>query len=254
MSTTELAVIDHNQFAALVPGSDVGEALAANLMPGEGFDESMLVRVKTPSGGGTVWTIPDVSGEENTPTIRGILAGYARRGVLWPSEEPREGTMPVLVTHDLVRAKRVGDIPPEMADTLESCRLADGTYDWQKLPYTQFGSGKGGFGKRAKEQRIMFILRENDPFPLVVTAQPGSLKTVKPMVARFPVPHFQSIVELTLKKVVSRGGQPYSQIQIRLAGQLSKEAGQRVKSLYTDPLHAAAERMSVETGSDDGED
>lgn len=243
--STDLALVDHGKYAALVPGSDLQEALTANLQ-GDGFDESMLVRVKTPSGGSTTWSIEGVSGTESTPTITGILAGYTKRGVLWPNEEPAEGTMPVLVTHDLLRAKIVGDVPADMAETIDKFTLRDGTVDWQKLPYTQFGSGKGGFGKRAKEQRVLFILRENDPFPLVVTAQPGSLKTVKPTIARFPVPHYRAVVELGLQKAKSRGGQPYSQITVKLVGQLDKEAGDRVQRLYTIPLHAAAERMNVD--------
>ncbi len=251
--TTALAPYESSRFAALAPNSDVGEALRANLSHGETLDESMLIRVKTPAGGATTWIIPGISGDETAAEITGLLVGFFPRGVLWPSDEPVEGTLPVLITHDLVRGYAVGEIPEEMADILEPHRLPDGGYDWQKLPYTQFGSGKGGFGKRAKEQRVLFVLREADPFPLVVAAQPGSLRAIRAFVPRLPVPHYRAIVSLGLEKVTSKGGKPYARITPRLVGTIDKEAGERIRTLYTEPLGRVARRMTVETNSEDDE-
>lgn len=251
--STALATVESSRFAALAPNSDVGEALKANLAHGETIDESMLIRVKTPAGGATTWIIPGVSGDETAAEITGLLVGFFPRGVLWPAEEPAEGTLPVLITHDLITAYAVGAVPEEMADILEPHRLPDGSYDWQKLPYTQFGSGKGGFGKRAKEQRVMFILRESDPFPLVVTAQPGSLRPIRAFVPRLPVPHYRAIVSLGLEKVKSRGGQAYARIVPKLVGTIDKESGEKIRNLYTVPLGRVAKRMDVEHGSEDDE-
>jgi hypothetical protein len=152
----------------------------------------------------------------------------------------------VLVSYDLITAVRVNDDIGDLdADVLESCRIGDRIYDWRRLPYNQYGTSKSGRGKRCKESRLLAILREQEAWPLLVTAGPGSLKTVNPFVKRLPVPHYRAIVTLTLDRVENAGGQPYSQIVPKYAGCISKEAGLVVRRIYTDPLNAIANSIDV---------
>jgi hypothetical protein len=136
----------------------------------------------------------------------------------------------------------IGDLDE---DALESCRVGDRLYDWTRLPYNQYGTSKSGRGKRCKESRLLAVLRQDEAWPLLVTAGPGSLKTVTPFVKRLPVPHFRAVVSLTLDKVENSGGQPYSQIVPKLLGTLSKEEGEIVKRLYTVPLSRVATQIDV---------
>jgi hypothetical protein len=64
-------------------------------------------------------------------------------------------------------------------------------------------------------------------------------------VKRLSVPHFRAIVSLTLDKVENSGGQPYSQIVPKLLGTISKEEGEIVKRLYTEPLSRIATQLDV---------
>lgn len=244
---TAMATMDCSDYLSLQPGSEVAEALAANLMSGETIDPQDLVRISTPTGGGTTWIWDGLSGEESAKEITGILVCVQPRGVLWPSEEPTE-SMPLLVSYDLVVARKVGedfgDIDPLV---LEQYRLSDTEYDWVKLPWNQWGSGKNGIGKRCKESRVLFILRPGDTWPVVVTAQPGSLKTIRPFIKQLTVPHWRAVVALSLQKVKSRGGQEYAQIKPRLISPpLSKEDGQRVFTTYTEPIRQITKRVPIE--------
>lgn len=246
MPTGEMIVgVEGSRFVALRPDSDVREALMANLGPGESLQASDLPRVSTPAGGAKVWSWTDAgNNEQSAKSIDGILVYYGVRGVLWGSENPVSGIQPVLMTHDLMTATRINDDIGDLdEDVLESCRIGDRTYDWQRLPYNQYGSSSNGRGKRCKESRVLAILRDEEAWPLLITAGPGSLKTVVPFVKRLAVAHFRAIVSLTLEKVENAGGQSFSQIVPKLIGEISKEEGEIVRRMYTEPLSRVAYDM-----------
>ena len=237
-----IAGIEGSSYVALQPASDIREALLANLGPGESIQPQDLPRVPTPAGGGRRWNWIDAGNNDvDADSIDGILVSYQKRGVLWGSEEPQSGVSPVLMSYDLVTAVRLNDDIGDLdEDVLEQARVGDRTYDWTKLAYNEFGSGRGGRGKRCKESRLMAILRSDEAWPLLITAGPGSLKTVVPFVKRLRVPHYRAEVSLTLQKVENGGGQAFSQIVPKLTGTISREEGEMIKRLYTDPLSRMA--------------
>lgn len=251
---TALATLEESAFIALRPGGEYAETLACNFGEGEQIQEQDLLRVKTPSGGGVIWTIPDLEGESMEREITGALVYYGNRGLLWPSEDPGNA-MPVLRTDDLRWAYRVGeelgDIDP---DVLAAHEVNPGTYDWAALVGTDgpfgFGSGKGGVGKRAKEMKIMCILREDDIFPLLICAGPGSLVPVTRFVHLLKVPYFRAVVNLGLVKKTNPGGIDYAQITPTLNRSLSPEEGAAIKTTYTDQLAATIKRMGFGVDED----
>lgn len=245
---------EETKFMALRPGSEIAEAMKWNCA-GAGMTAADLIRVPTPSGGATTWSFMNARGdEETTKEIVGALALFAIQGTLWASEEPEQGRSPVMVSHDLIVGHRVsddlGDLDPEV---LEQARTGDREYSWQRLAYCQYGSGRGGRGKRAKECRLMAILREDEALPILITAGPGSLKTVVPFVKRIAsvgVPYFRAKVGLRLEKVMNAGGQPYAQIVPRLVDTLSKWEGDRIRDTYTIPLGRVITEVRPEAGDD----
>ena len=249
--STALVTVDHNNYLALQEGSEIREAIEYNLSAGETIEVSDLTRVPTPTGGSVTWTWEGPEGEESSKEIEGILVHVQQRGVLWATEEIGD-SQPVLSTHDLVTAHRIGDdigdIDPE---ELDRCKLDGGGYDWQKLAYCQWGSGKNGVGKRCKESRMMFVLRASDPWPMVISAQPGSLKTVKPWIKKLPVPHFRAVIALGLEKVKNRGGIDYAQIKPRLVGTLNRESGQVVFDTYTKALRQIATAVQFDRSGEE---
>lgn len=248
-SETGLSVLESSRFLALRPGGDLAEALEANLGSGDSLKESDLTRVKIPSGGATRWVIDGLRGEEVAEELVGVLVYYAPRGVLWPSQEVGND-LPVLISDDLRTARRVGEKIGDLdEEILDKMLLADGRYDWRGTDesgpnkYNDFGSGKNGQGKRAKESRVLCLLREREAFPILVNATPGSLKTVVPFVKKLEVPHFRAIVSLKLAKVKNRGGIDFAQIVPTLVGEISKEEGAKIRELYTNPLRKLVSAM-----------
>jgi hypothetical protein len=244
--------VEGSKYLALQPMSDVREALMANLQAGESITAQDLVRVPTPAGGGKVWSWKDAGNNDVTAkSIDGVLVYYGVRGTLWPTTEATMGRKPVLVTYDLDTAVRVSDDIGDLdAEALESCRTGDRTYDWKRLPWNQWGSGNGGVGKRCKESRLLAILRQEDAWPVLITAGPGSLLPVGQFVKRLPVAHFRAEISLTLEKAQSSNGNPYSQIVPKLLGTISREEGEILRKLYTLPLSKMAEQLDVGSESE----
>lgn len=259
----EIVLNNAKNYLALNPQGELAEALRANIeMAGEAITPKSLTRVKTPSGGQTMWTIPNAEGEETTKEIRGILVNVQKHGVLWPNDEPSPGTLPVLRTFDLRVAEQVGPIPENMIDVLKKFELPgqktpDGKplYDWVNLPFNQWGTGKNGHGKRCREQRQLFVLREKDAFPLMIVAQPGSLKNVTAWLGELTkssIPFYRAVVSLTLKKDKSKGGQEYSQIAPTLVDKLTPEAGAMILQKFTEPLRSIV--RDIDVNADDESD
>jgi hypothetical protein len=237
--TTAIATVKTIDYPAFSPNSRLARIIESNV-GGGAMRETDLVRVKNPLGGATKWTL-DVNGNQETcDEIVGLLVAEAKRGTLWPSEDPTE-QRPVLISNDLLVAYRVSDdlgtIDPK---ALEKYRIGDRRYDWAALsagPEFGFGGGKGA-GKRAKESRILAVLREGDVWPVLVTVQPGSIGAWGPFRMRLPCLHHEAVIGLRLEKAKGASGQPYSMIVPRLVGMISEEQGEIARRLYTEPLKA----------------
>lgn len=227
------------------------ELLEAMQMCDEEVTMGDLVRVKTPSDGKTSWSVETISGDENFKELEGVLVCVAKGGVLWPNDDPTPGTRPVLRTDDLKTATlgcEPEDVPADIAATISNyvlnpAEVAEGLpalYNWEALPYNQFGTGKKGIGKRCVEQRNVFLLRDCDISPILVRVQPGSLKKFVAFLKQIPtatgVPYYRCRIALGLTAETSSGGVKFSQIAPRLVGVLSPEDGAQVKKMFTQPL------------------
>ena len=243
---TGLATISRSAWLALQDGSELREAIEANFAGGEAMTESILTRVGTPGAGGTMWTINTPEGEKTVKEIEGILVHHCPRGVLWPSIDPVPGTMPVAVSHDLKTAEQFGPVPKDMEANLKLCEISPKVYDWKKVSQIYGVGAASREMKRAKDQRGMFILTKDSARPLVVPAQPGSLKTVVPVLLKLTKVPWRCIISLSLKKENNRDQKPYSQIIPRVVGFLSKEDGEIVKATYTDPIKAMSRQLLTE--------
>lgn len=236
--TTAIATVKTIDYPALAPNSRQARIIETNL-GGEPMQETDLVRVKTPLGGATKWTLEVNGNSETVDELVGLLVAVAPRGILWPSVDPTEAR-PVIVTHDLLVGYRVSDdlgtIDPK---ALEKYRIGDRKYDWVALSGSpEFGYGTHGAGKRVKESRTLAILREGDVWPVLVTVGGGSLRSFLPFLKRLPCFCYEAVIGLKLEKAKNAGGQPYSMIVPRLVGQVSEEQGEVARRLYADPLKA----------------
>jgi hypothetical protein len=239
-------------YSSLSPNSRQAAILRANLN-GEPMSERDLVKVRTPLGGGTTWSFDFNGNEETCDEIVGLLVAVGKRGVLWPQDDPSD-MRPVLISHDLKVGHRVGnDLGSIDPDALEKFRTGDDTYDWVALSGSKefgYGSARNGAGRKAKESRILAILREGDVWPLLVTVGPGSLAGLAPFMKRLPCFPWEAVVGLRLEKTKSKAGQPYSVIVPRLVGTISEEQGEVARLTYHEPLMAMFEARPLGSGGE----
>jgi hypothetical protein len=237
MSTALSTNVQTIDYPALAPNSRQARIIAANTGD-EPMRQQDLVRVPTPAGGSTTWSIDNNGNVETTDEIVGLLVAVGKQGVLWPKDDPSD-MRPVVQSNDLLVGYRtsdmLGDVSPE---ALERYRIGDHRYDWAALSNSpEFGYGsKGEKGRKVKESRILAILRQGETWPLLVAVGPGSLAGLLPFLKRLPCFAYEAVIGLKLVKTKSSGGVPYSMIVPRLVGVISEEQGEVARKVYHEPL------------------
>ena len=156
-----------------------------------------LERIKLPSGGMTAFEVPAGDGEnmDLAKEIEGVI----------------------LYNHPVysyyVEAYKGGNNPPDCGsfDGVTGSGNPGGTC--KNCPFNQFGSGEGK-GKACKNRRMLYILRENEIFPMMLNLPTGSLKGftkyVQSLLTRGKRPH-QVVTKISLRKANNSGGIEYSQ-------------------------------------------
>src|SRR5690606_40186209 len=95
-------------------------------------------------------------------------------------------------------------------------------------PLNQWGSDESGSGGKACKNMVrLYILREGDAFPLMLTLPPTSIKNwanylAKRVLGKGFRPH-QVVTKIGLKREQSRSGIAYSQATFKLVGVLSQD-------------------------------
>ncbi len=245
------------------PGSRAARAFKKNfgLAP---FNINELARVKVPGGGHATWVFETVNGEESAKEIEGVIVGMAWKGALWQDEgEDLDGDrLPVLSATSpwgmpLTAAVRpgegeededFGDIDPEV---LEQHKLGEidgvSVYDWQSLPYTQWGSSsKGsGNGKRAKEKVHVYLLRKHDTLPLCITIPAASVSDWGKAIRSLRYSYDECIVGLSLEKVTPKSGPAYSRVVPRYIDELTEEEGAAIAGLMGETIEASVREQCL---------
>ena len=192
MSNTELSTI--NAYTAL-EGFNLNEALSEEMTGMHvTFD-----RVTIPSAGGTVFEVP------------GALPGE--------TDTVKEFSGVILFHHPLFSYYKErftgGTNPPDCGsyDGISGVGDPGGSCDHCSL--NQFGSGENG-GKACKNKRRIFILREGEMIPLLLTLPTGSMKEFGVYIKRLLSKGRKScsvVTRFSLKKATNSGGIAYSQAQ-----------------------------------------
>lgn len=278
----EMKVYERTDFLALVPGSDVAEAMAMNRDGDEGFSERDLVSVKSPSGGGLFWTVKGANGVESVASLEGVIVFRCLRGNLWRKDETSKDK-PVLTSSDMKVGKLEipwDEVPPDMQEVLPKHELtkeeirkdprfanvADENlprlFWWDgpnKLPYCEFGSSTkpGSKGKRAKDYQILYLLRKNEGLPIRIQLGPTAISPVRQFFNQMTdVPFVRAVVKISLKEEMSSGDQKYSLPVLERIGILPADVGADINAKYRMPIKAAYEagRLNfVDTDEQDAE-
>ena len=135
--------------------ADIREAMNVNVGDG-GLNATDLERIKIPAGGGTAWTIQGLDGEEMLKELSGIIIAWRDTRAYWsvPMEESD------------------GNMPPDCYSL--DARTGEGKPggNCHKCPNAEFGSGSKGEGQACKLVRQLFLVREDNLLPEIVTCRP----------------------------------------------------------------------------------
>ncbi len=201
-SITEIVV--NNGYTALA-NTDIKAVMADDC---QGL-EFTFDRVKLPAGGATTFEIPSSDGED--------------------SELVKELTCVILYNHPAfayyVDKYAGGNNPPDCGSFNGITGVGTPGGNCASCPFNKFGSGEGQ-SKACKNKRMLYILREGEIFPIMLSLPTGSLKTftkyVKSQLSKGRK-LIDVVTKITLKKATSASGIAFSQAVFSMDRVLTSE-------------------------------
>ena len=202
MNNNEITIT--NNFAALKE-FDMNEALAQEL---NGLD-SGFERIKIPSAGSTVFEIP--GDDLNEP------------------DSVKDFTAVILHHHPLhayyVDKYTGGNNPPDCGSFDGVNGIGNPGGNCRACPLNKFGTGENG-AKACKNRRRIYVLREGEIFPLLLSLPTGSLKDFGRYIKRLLSKGNKSnqvVTKFSLKKATNNSGIAFSVAQFKLDRLLTDE-------------------------------
>ena len=151
---------------------------------------------------------------EAAKELVGIVLDYTTPRAYWDNPDPVEGTPPVCMSQNSIIS-----------------------YDGKACahcPYNDFGSKDGESNAKAcKESALLFLLRPNSIFPLLVrvpvTSKPRFLKYSTRLLSTL-TPVSSVVTKITLERATSKGGKPYALFNFEAVSELNPEEAANAKT------------------------
>lgn len=189
-----------------------------------GIDGFSLSRISVPAGGGSMWTVPTLDGEENVKDLEVIVAHVrGNQKVWWRSEFTGEGSPPDCSSSDGITGYGIqsrGD------DQTEPASMACKDCTWNQWGSARAPGGGNGPGKDCNDIAYLYLFRKDARLPDVIVVPPSSLKNIR----SYSMKLIQAgkrmsdvVTKLTLGKAQSKSGITYSQIQCSFVRDLGEE-------------------------------
>ena len=222
----ELA-IQNSGFLALAD-FNMNESMAEELEGLEGgFD-----RIRIPAGGATMYELPGDEADE--------------------PEAVKEFSAVILYHHPVLQYYREkytgGSNPPDCGSFDGITGEGDPGGACAKCPLNQFGSGENN-AKACKSRRRIFLLREGELFPLILSLPTGSMREFSRYIKRLLSKGEKSnmvVTRFSLKKVTNSSGIAYSQAQFAVDRSLTAEE-QILLNKLSEQVKAYSHRVGFDT-------
>lgn len=210
--------------------SELMETIRENIGGGAitAFD---LDRVKIPTGGGKLWSIPSIDGDpEDTRTIDGVIVYHREPRAFWKTAFASSGggTPPDCSSQfgDFgVGEYGVGSVAHPSGDC-KTCPMAE----WGSAPLRD-GQDKSR-GQWCKQMKLTFVLRDDALLPLALFLPPTSLVPMRKYLLGLAShgQHYSSVVtRFTLDGATSDGGIDYSVVKPTRLESLDDASAARVR-------------------------
>ena len=235
-SKKETALQAQNTGFLALANSDLSGMMAEEL---DGLDAG-FERIKIPSGGTTIYEIPNEDGDMDA--VKEFSAV-----ILWHH--------PLRVYY--MEKYTGGSNPPDCGSIDGVCGDGDPGGECRRCPLNQFDTGENG-AKACKDRRRVYVLREGEVFPLLLSLPTGSLKEFTRYLKRLLSKGRKSnsvVTRFTLQKAVNKGGVTYSQAQFAIDRPLTPEEYALIDKL-SGQVKTFSRRVAIDfdrEGEDDGE-
>jgi len=226
-----IALMEQNNsgFLALADAA-FSESLSQEL---EGLDLS-FEKIKIPSAGSTVFEVPGE--EDDTDTVKEFSA--------------------VILHHHTLNAYYKtkytgGNNPPDCGSFDGITGEGNPGGSCKSCPLNQFGTADEGAGKACKNRRRIYVLREGEVFPLLLSLPTGSLKEFTKYIKKLLGKGKKSnmvVTRFSLKKATSSGGVVYSQAQFAIDRALTPQEQALIDTL-TEQVKAYSRQVSFDAES-----
>jgi len=200
----EVAKVDYSLPAV---GGAMGEAFAEEM---DGLTLS-FPRVKIPSGGGLAFEVPgdDPENPDAVKELVGVIVDHHPVNAYWADKYAGANNPPDCASID-------GKVGVDLDGNRKPCN---------SCPMNEWGTAEDGRGKACKNMHRVYILREGEMLPLLLTLPPTSLKNLSDYIALRIVSKgmrsYGVVTKVSLKKAQNAGGINYSQAVFSLAGKLA---------------------------------
>lgn len=194
--------------------------------------------IKVPAGGGLAFEVP--GDDPNSPDLQ------------------KEFNAVILYHHPLLsyyKEKYTG------GSQAPDCGSFDGVFGigepggrCAECPLNQFGTGENG-GKACKTKRRVFLLREGESIPTILTLPTGSLNDFSKYVMRLISKGKKSnhvVTKFSLTKAQNSGGIAYSKVVLTTAYDLTKDDIESI-SVMTEQVKALAKKQDLTAIEDEVE-
>ena len=211
MSNNELTI--KNQGYMGIADFNISDRFSEELA---GLDSS-FDRIKIPAGGGTMFELPGENADETNAVkeFSAVILYHHPMYTFYSSKYNGSNNPPDCVSIDGVTG--VG-MPGGMCINCTN---------------NKFGSGENG-SKACKNKHQMYLLRENEIFPVILSLPTSSNKEFSRYIKRLLSTGKKSdsvVTKFSLKKAVNKGGIAFSQVQFAVERTLSYEETQLIKKL-----------------------
>lgn len=227
--STALAIIENFELPVL--NEDIGQAMAEEM---DGLQLS-FPRVKIPSGGGLAFEVPgdDPENPDAEKEIIGVIVDHHPVNAYWQNKYSGGNNPPDCSSMD-------GKVGIDRSGNRKPCNTC---------PLNEWGSDEDSRGKACKNMHRVYILREGEMLPLLLTLPPTSLKNFADYLAMRIVSRgmrsYGVITKISLKKAQNSDGINYSQAVFALAGKLSPEQTGAMAE-YTKGIKVLTRQLAIE--------
>ena len=230
----EVAKVDYSLPAV---GGAMGEAFAEEM---DGLTLS-FPRVKIPSGGGLAFEVPgdDPENPDTEKEIIGVIVDHHPVNAYWADKYSGANNAPDCASMD-------GKVGVDLDGNRKPCN---------SCPMNAWGTADDGRGKACKNMRRLYILRDGESLPLLLTLPPTSLKNLSDCIALRVVSKglrsYGVVTKVSLRKAQNAGGINYSQAVFALAGKLAPEQVAAM-SEYSQGIKVLTRQLAIGAEESDG--